>query len=371
MPGALGDVLERAVAAVAEEAVAVGGRVGPGGNGPPWTAVDVEPAVAVVVEQADAAAHRLGELRLRGSWPLSWTNRSPAASASSTNRGTTPAGPAGGSPQARRPLRRSATGLGERPSAVRPPGLGGARRLGRPGLPGALPSRIRAQPRASIRRPRVSARRASSAGSPIDVVPEQEAGSAPWRPSSRPVLRPEPATSAIVAGLRRRGRPAGRGRPCRRAPARPARRGPPRSASASPCREASQARRRSTSAGENVVGRQMVEGLPGPVDVAGRPGQLEPGAPDGNVVGPPSQAGVEPPRRRVELAGANRQVRPRRARRDRRSRRLSRGRPASSRPGTARCRGGRAASARPRGRRCGPRTRRSPVATSSVRPWYR
>ena len=39
-----------------------GARSGRGGNGPPWTAVDVEPAVAVVVEQRHAAAGLLGEL---------------------------------------------------------------------------------------------------------------------------------------------------------------------------------------------------------------------------------------------------------------------------------------------------------------------
>jgi hypothetical protein len=54
----------------------------------------------------------------------------------------------------------------------------------------------------------------------------------------------------------------------------------------------------------------MTERLPGPVDVAGRHGQIEAGAPRGNVVGPPSQAGVEPTPRDVEPAGLDRQVRP-------------------------------------------------------------
>ena len=60
-----GGVLERAVAAVAEQAVAVGERSCRRRERPALDDIDVEPAVAVVVEQADAAAHRLGELSRR------------------------------------------------------------------------------------------------------------------------------------------------------------------------------------------------------------------------------------------------------------------------------------------------------------------
>ena len=76
MPDALGDVLERAVAPVAEQAVAARrASCGLGGNGPPWTTVDVEPAVAVVVEQADAR---------RSSWPEAGGVRSRARSPART-----------------------------------------------------------------------------------------------------------------------------------------------------------------------------------------------------------------------------------------------------------------------------------------------
>ena len=70
--GFLGHVLEGAVAAVAEEPIA-GGRSAslPGpparaAQGSALDAIDVEPAVAVEVEQADAARHRLGQQVLRG-----------------------------------------------------------------------------------------------------------------------------------------------------------------------------------------------------------------------------------------------------------------------------------------------------------------
>ena len=61
-PGALGDVLEGAVAPVAEEAIAGRRAIRAGREGAALDAVDVEPAVAVVVQQRHAAAERLGEL---------------------------------------------------------------------------------------------------------------------------------------------------------------------------------------------------------------------------------------------------------------------------------------------------------------------
>ena len=64
-PARTGRVLEGAVAAVAEQPVprARAGRVG--GEGPPLDGEDVEPAVAVEVDQANAAGGRLRELELR------------------------------------------------------------------------------------------------------------------------------------------------------------------------------------------------------------------------------------------------------------------------------------------------------------------
>ena len=59
-PGTLGDILERPVAAVAEQAVAAWRMLG-GRERPALDGIDVEPAVAVVVEQAHAPAHRLRE----------------------------------------------------------------------------------------------------------------------------------------------------------------------------------------------------------------------------------------------------------------------------------------------------------------------
>ena len=63
-PGGFGGVLEGAVAAIVEEAVAVGGPARAGRERASLGGVDVEPAVAVVVEQAQARAHRLGDLSL-------------------------------------------------------------------------------------------------------------------------------------------------------------------------------------------------------------------------------------------------------------------------------------------------------------------
>ena len=59
---ARGHVFKGAVALVAEQPVAVVGRVGPEGEGSALHGVDVEPAVAVVIQQRDPAAHGLGEL---------------------------------------------------------------------------------------------------------------------------------------------------------------------------------------------------------------------------------------------------------------------------------------------------------------------
>ena len=59
-PGGVGGVLEGAVAAIAEEAVAVGGPARAGRERAALGGVDVEPAVAVVVEHRDPAAERLG-----------------------------------------------------------------------------------------------------------------------------------------------------------------------------------------------------------------------------------------------------------------------------------------------------------------------
>ena len=56
-------VLECAVALVAEETVSLGrrGRRDLIGQVPTLNAIDVEPAVAVVIDQGDSAAHRFGE----------------------------------------------------------------------------------------------------------------------------------------------------------------------------------------------------------------------------------------------------------------------------------------------------------------------
>src|SRR5262249_40340698 len=64
-PGRLGGVLERAVALVPEQAVSAE-RLRVGREGPTLDRVNVEPAVAVVVEQAHAPAHRLGGLAQGG-----------------------------------------------------------------------------------------------------------------------------------------------------------------------------------------------------------------------------------------------------------------------------------------------------------------
>ncbi len=66
-PGALARILERPVSAVAEQAVAqLGpGRLGPGWEGSTLDEIDIEPAVAVIVEDGDAATDRLGDLVLR------------------------------------------------------------------------------------------------------------------------------------------------------------------------------------------------------------------------------------------------------------------------------------------------------------------
>ena len=65
--GPVGDLFEGAVAAIAEEAVAIAeGCVRGGREGTALDGIDVEPAVAVIVEQADAPAHGLGQEPLRG-----------------------------------------------------------------------------------------------------------------------------------------------------------------------------------------------------------------------------------------------------------------------------------------------------------------
>ena len=56
----LGDVVEGAVALIAEQAVAVARRCRTGGERAPLDHIDIEPAIAVVVEQTDAAAGRCG-----------------------------------------------------------------------------------------------------------------------------------------------------------------------------------------------------------------------------------------------------------------------------------------------------------------------
>ena len=64
------DILEGAVAQVAEQAIAVGDlgltTAHRGRERPPLEAVDVQPPVAVIVEEADATAHGLRELSSRG-----------------------------------------------------------------------------------------------------------------------------------------------------------------------------------------------------------------------------------------------------------------------------------------------------------------
>ena len=65
--GPLGDVLEGAVALLRKRRSPPSPAwAGSGAKRPPLDAIDVEPAVAVVVEQADAAGHGLGELAERG-----------------------------------------------------------------------------------------------------------------------------------------------------------------------------------------------------------------------------------------------------------------------------------------------------------------
>ena len=61
-PRGVRHVFERAVAAVAEQAVAPGWLSRIGGESAPLHEIDIEPAVAVVVDQADAASGELGEL---------------------------------------------------------------------------------------------------------------------------------------------------------------------------------------------------------------------------------------------------------------------------------------------------------------------
>ena len=97
---------KRAVAAVAEQPVAASeaGRIG-AGNGPPWTSVDVEPAVAVVVEQADAAAHRLGKLTEPATRPLSKTKAEAGSLGVVAEFGRAPEGRAARSGRARRKRR--------------------------------------------------------------------------------------------------------------------------------------------------------------------------------------------------------------------------------------------------------------------------
>src|SRR5439155_15708037 len=60
--GSLGDVLESPIPLVAEQPVAGRWGVGAGGKPAALDGIDVEEAVAVVVEQADPTAHGLGEL---------------------------------------------------------------------------------------------------------------------------------------------------------------------------------------------------------------------------------------------------------------------------------------------------------------------
>ncbi len=66
MPDVWVDVLERPVAAVAVEAIAGIVSVRAGREDAPLHAVHVEEPVAIVIEQADAAAGHLGELVNRG-----------------------------------------------------------------------------------------------------------------------------------------------------------------------------------------------------------------------------------------------------------------------------------------------------------------
>src|SRR5262249_9946313 len=64
-PRGAGDVLEGPVAPIAEEAVAEGPGRGTGRERAALDEVHVQPAVAIVVEQADPTAGYLGELTLR------------------------------------------------------------------------------------------------------------------------------------------------------------------------------------------------------------------------------------------------------------------------------------------------------------------
>src|SRR6185437_13834233 len=60
--GGRGRVLEPAVATVAEEAVSEGRTTGGGGKWAALDRIDIEPAVAVEVDQAHASAHGFGHL---------------------------------------------------------------------------------------------------------------------------------------------------------------------------------------------------------------------------------------------------------------------------------------------------------------------
>ena len=87
MPDSRGDVLEGAVAPVAEEPVAAGRMAGPGGKWPALDAVNVEQAVAVEVEQADTAAGHLGELMDRRDTVIQHETGQARGLARSSNRG--------------------------------------------------------------------------------------------------------------------------------------------------------------------------------------------------------------------------------------------------------------------------------------------
>ena len=172
MPDALGDVLERAVAPVAEEPVARVESCGAGRETSALDAVDVEPAVAVVVEQADAAAGHLGELvDRRGAVVLDEAGESGGRGVV-VEPGDRAACRAGLMPYRRR---RGDDGAGVRPaprtSARLPAAVGSGARSCRRGAPGRTErwrspdpwlSTSSQNPRASKRRPSRSASPASS-----------------------------------------------------------------------------------------------------------------------------------------------------------------------------------------------------------------
>ena len=302
-----GDVAEMAVPEVAEQPVLVGEPRRRWREDAPLDRVDVEPAVAVEVEQGDAAAHRLGELT--GGRPAvvvgedqarrlgvvgepgdhQALSRDPRSRAwRGEDVGHQPGhGPGGG----RFPRRRVESGEGRRRRGV-----------------GGVPGRGEGPPAPGVEPPAQGLGEAGELGGTGCGFVEAEHGLVAR--DGLLVLEPTPPERRDAGEVAPRGRQLGQPlerRGVARAEAGQGLEGPAfRPGFPLAVREPGHQLR---PVGRVEIGRREVrQGPGGLIGLVGGDGPFQPGSPDGRVVGPASGAVVEPPGRLVEVAQSGGEV---------------------------------------------------------------